>query len=782
VIRSALLAAALLGGAEVAARQAQRSAPPETSAVPRAEACAAAPLLRADSLFVLGRYWHAWRALPQVRATSRPPSADSVLLRAAVAEGMNRFTEAEDLLKRARGADSLPAALLLSARLDERAERWRAAELKYRRVLALRAAGEEARAAAARLAFVLERIGTRDSAIAAWRRAALTTPELADWFALRRAALETDTAVAFAAVSASRTPGATRSAQLFVAERRLDAGDMLGALDLFRRFGKPLDLARVEYALGRRAQARQRADSALFRDPGNILNPTAFLAATFLTARFDTLTVAENIAVSRAYRARGDHASAVRFAREAVTRGRFLRPDTSVQGWLELARLEAERRSLVAALRAVDSAAVRAGRRRAGLIGAVRVQALAAAERWNEADTLLAQLARVQAGDTNIARVLLQFADRDRAKGSTESERVRYALMVRRFPEAPATSAARFRLGLATYLEGRRDSALVLVHGVVRRDSARTLGPGPRFWAARLRLELGDTSAAADLRRLAAETPLAYYGVRAREVLGDTAFLADTVIPLPRPGTFPPARARERVRLLAALGFDLEARAEATGWVSEAGASPYVLMAAAQAAAEAGYARESIALGEAVRQRVGMVPGAARALFPLAYRSVIEGEAAELCLDPMLLAALIRQESRFDPRAVSKAGARGIGQVMPATGQQLATRLRLGPWDVALLFVPDFNLHLGARYIRDRMDRDSFPVYALLASYNAGPGRVGRWKSWPEYRDPDLFAERVSIAETRDYVRTVYASYVWYRYAWKSPSPAPVAPPSSPVP
>jgi len=70
----------------------------------------------------------------------------------------------------------------------------------------------------------------------------------------------------------------------------------------------------------------------------------------------------------------------------------------------------------------------------------------------------------------------------------------------------------------------------------------------------------------------------------------------------------------------------------------------------------------------------------------------------------------------------------------------------------------------------------------LLASYNAGPARVTRWKNWPEYGDPDLFAERVMISQTRDYVRTVYASYVWYRYAWAPPPVAPAEPPSPPLP
>jgi soluble lytic murein transglycosylase len=169
--------------------------------------------------------------------------------------------------------------------------------------------------------------------------------------------------------------------------------------------------------------------------------------------------------------------------------------------------------------------------------------------------------------------------------------------------------------------------------------------------------------------------------------------------------------------------------------------------------------------------------GVARSLLPFPYRGVIEAEGAERCLDPLLLAAIIRQESRFTPRAVSRAGARGISQVMPATGRELAQRLGIRSWDPDLLFVPDFNLHLGARFLADRFRVDSFPLYAAIAAYNAGSQRVDRWRRWPEFPDPDLFVERVAIPETRNYVKTVYASYQWYRRIYARPAAAaPLAP------
>jgi len=768
-----------LAASGLAALSLLAAAPPGAGAAD--DPCPLAAPLPTESLLAAGRYWHAARGLTPLRGTA-PLGADSALARARIAEGLNRFPESEAVLGRIRGTDSLPRVLMFAAAADERAERWRAAELKYRRVLARPGTLPAWRAAAPRLAFVLERAGPRDSAVAAWRRAAQLYPEIADWFGIRRAALESDTMMAYAGLTGARTPGAARSGQLLVAARRAALGNLIGALVIYQRFGTPLDIARVEYALGRTRVARDRADSVLMIDALNRYNPNGLLAATFLTQRFDSLTLTENILVSRAYRVRGDMRAAARFAREAVIRGRRLRPDTSVQGWLELARVAMDQHDLAAALHAIDSAGARAGRGRAGIIAAARVQALVAAGRLDAADSLLNQLSRAHPGDTAVARAILQFADRHRLKGEADPERARYRVMLARFPDAPATITARFRAGLARYAVGDRDSALALVADAARRDSSGALGLGPGYWEARLRFEAGDSAAARRLRAMAAAHPISFYGVRAREIIGDTSFLSDEVPPLPRMGSFPPARARDRIRLLASLGLDLEARAEAVGWASDSTVSVWVLMAAAQAAGDAGLARESIALGDAARARAGMVPGVARALFPYPFRSVIEAEADEHCVDPLLLAALIRQESRFDVRAVSVAGARGLGQIMPATGQEMAARSRLGPWDAALLFVPDFNLHLSARYVSDRLTQNGFPLYALLASYNAGPARVTRWKNWPEYGDPDLFAERVMISETRDYVRTVYASYVWYRYAWAPPPAAPAEPPPAPVP
>ncbi len=745
------------------------------------EACVARPVAQLDSALAYGQWWHAFRLTRPLPARPLRQPAAAVLVHARIAEGLGRWDAVDSLLRRASGGDSLPAFVALAARADEQGERWAAAADKYRRLLRLPRVDEPTRAAATvRLALNYERLGRFDSASAVWRRASQALPEIADWLALRRADHERDTVLAFATLAGMRSPGAERRAAVVLAERRLRAGNREGALEIFRRLTQPLDVARVEFMMGQRRTARARVDTLLFADP---TRPVGFLAATFLTQRFDSLSQAEYLAVSRAYRARGDLRSAERWAAAAT---RASRRDTSIGAWIELATVLSARRNHGDALRAVDSAAARAGTRRAALVGAARVRALLAADEADQADTLLSRLVRVHAPDTGLARVMVLFAGRNRARAQLLEEMRRYGELLRRFPDAPATNLARFRLGLIFYAADALDTAQLLLLEAAALDTARVLGIAPQFWQARVRAATGDSSAAADLRRIAVALPVTYYGVRARELLGESeAMVVDTALAPPRLGSFPPARARERIRLLAGIGFEADARAEAAGWLGDTAVTVHVLIAAAQAAADAGYAREAIWLGEAARQRAGLLPAIARVLFPIPHEAIIRGEADEHCVDPLLLAAIIRQESRFDPRAVSAVGARGMSQVMPATGRELAERLRIRDWDPDLLFVPDHNLHLGSRYLSDRLARDSFPVYAAVASYNAGPTRVRSWRRWPEFGDPDLFAERVAINETHDYVKVVYMSYLWYRrlYAPSPPAGEPAAPrPLAPYP
>jgi soluble lytic murein transglycosylase len=147
--------------------------------------------------------------------------------------------------------------------------------------------------------------------------------------------------------------------------------------------------------------------------------------------------------------------------------------------------------------------------------------------------------------------------------------------------------------------------------------------------------------------------------------------------------------------------------------------------------------------------------------FPLPYKAAIRREAARYRLDPAWVAAEIRAESVFDPRARSPANALGLMQVLPGTGMRVARTLGL-PWNGAeSLYDPDTSIRLGSAYLRQMLDTYGTPYFAI-AAYNAGPAPVARWQSQRPGMEPDFWIETISYRETRDYVARVLAFSVLY--------------------
>jgi soluble lytic murein transglycosylase len=152
-----------------------------------------------------------------------------------------------------------------------------------------------------------------------------------------------------------------------------------------------------------------------------------------------------------------------------------------------------------------------------------------------------------------------------------------------------------------------------------------------------------------------------------------------------------------------------------------------------------------------------------RAAFPLPWRDSVFREAQSNALDPYLLAALIRQESEWNPRAVSRARAYGLTQVLPATGRQLSRRVGLSRFTTASLYDPDVNLKLGTYYLRNVLQQHEGKWEHALASYNAGKTRTEQWLTWYKYREPAEFVETVPFTETRTYIQVVLRNADVYR-------------------
>jgi soluble lytic murein transglycosylase len=134
-------------------------------------------------------------------------------------------------------------------------------------------------------------------------------------------------------------------------------------------------------------------------------------------------------------------------------------------------------------------------------------------------------------------------------------------------------------------------------------------------------------------------------------------------------------------------------------------------------------------------------------------------------LDPHLVASIALEESAFNPLALSPAGARGLLQVMPATGAELARGLGIRPFDAKRLYEPALNLRLGCVYFRRLVDQLG-GVAPALAAYNAGATRAKRWEAAGDAADPERYVERIPVPVTRSYVKRILANVRLYRIAW----------------
>lgn len=158
-----------------------------------------------------------------------------------------------------------------------------------------------------------------------------------------------------------------------------------------------------------------------------------------------------------------------------------------------------------------------------------------------------------------------------------------------------------------------------------------------------------------------------------------------------------------------------------------------------------------------------------RVLYPTPYPDLVAEQSRTFGIDPRLLYALMRQESLFNPLATSWVGARGLGQVMPATGQGIAAQLGVSDFHIDDLYRPHVSIRFSAYYIAQQIAMMQGSIHAGLSAYNGGPGNAQRWAGGRTFvEDVDLFTEGIDYSETRNYVKLVYGYYRAYQelYSW----------------
>ena len=281
-----------------------------------------------------------------------------------------------------------------------------------------------------------------------------------------------------------------------------------------------------------------------------------------------------------------------------------------------------------------------------------------------------------------------------------------------------------------------------------------------RYWTGRAHESLGHGTRASDIYReiLAAEAD-DFYSRHARSRLGEST---EPALEIPDRPTepWPEDPLLERARWLNDLGLAELALHELDGQQAAADRRAFCAEKAV-VLANLDQRRDSIqslacafaALGKAHQ---GLVPKEAlRLYYPLDFRQIIEQRAEEQKLSAYLVFAMVRQESAFDSQARSWAGARGLMQLMPATGKEVAQRLGLR-YSIDKLNDPDFSIQLGTRYFRQVLDMFEGNEELALAGYNGGPYRIKKlWRQAGSNAELDRFVEGLSLEETKTYVKRI---------------------------
>ena len=399
----------------------------------------------------------------------------------------------------------------------------------------------------------------------------------------------------------------------------------------------------------------------------------------------------------------------------------------------------------------------------------------------------LALFAEVAAAgrDTEAAEALYQRArlleDLDRSPEAVDV----YRLVAARFPGHDAAAASLWRLGWLAWLKGDARAA--------GERWARLAGPGGSrvyrlaalYWTGRVREQLGErTEAGRSYREILMEAPRTYYGVlasgRASAVTGSAA--AEDTPAADAPAVLPaeplqavagdPAFAR--VELLRRLGLVEYAVEELEELTPRAAGDPARLYAFSSVFVQE--ARYHLALRIFRRFLAPLAatgdPALPRAFweifYPLAWRTEMTAAATAAGLDPYLVAAVVREESSYFPRAVSRSGARGLMQLMAGTAAPMAQVRGLAFRQGDLLDDPAHNLQIGARFLAGLVREFGDPRLAL-AAYNAGPKRLRQWWSTRRTDDVEAFIEQIPYDETRLYVKKVVLSWDEYRRLYGGP-------------
>ena len=611
------------------------------------------------------------------------------------------------------------------------------------------------------LARALDRRAFGDSAAASYLRAARHLPLVSDWLALRAAGATANASSRqrhYARVTAAVARARIAPTEAQARERWRDYA---GAARAYADMGERAQALRLRLMADPENASRTKIRSELFALlDGTPTASEARIAVTLADSSLGPLSPAEEIVVARAATTAG------LLARAAAGYARVQR------GGLEARDRHAYATVLSRLGRDADAAAEFARVPAASPLGAsaayLRAVSLLRAGRRADARSALRRVPQAFPRDsTVVAQSLYLLADLATDETEDRAARAVFLDLAQRFPASALAPSSLFHAGMIAYAAGSFDAAGRDFESLVQRYPESIDVTAARYWAGRSRERGGDrTRAVALWREVIASDPLSYYAMKSAARSGATAWrptpATDSVHTTPAL-----ARAVGRAAMLELLGMSTEEGFEYDAMAS-VGSSPDSLLAAAAALRERGEISRSMALARrALATSAPRDTRVLRLIHPLPFGDIIRSEATARRVDPALAAALIQQESSFNPRAASRAGALGLMQVLPSVGANIAKSQRISMFERVMLFQPDVNVRLGMTHL-DAMLRQYPRIEYALAAYNAGGSPVRRWRQKPGTDDPEVFVERIPYEETRDYVRILLRNQATYKllYGW----------------
>ena len=343
--------------------------------------------------------------------------------------------------------------------------------------------------------------------------------------------------------------------------------------------------------------------------------------------------------------------------------------------------------------------------------------------------------------------------------------------ILERYPAGRFAERAAWKAGWTAYREGRFTDALQYFDKGSAQFPRSDYRPSWLYWAGRAAQQAGDVETGiARLRLAATDYHNSYYGrlavTRLKETRGGT--IAPTLQKAPATVAIPTA---SRIATLLSVGLNRQAMDELLYAQRMWGDSPQLQATIALTHRRLGNVRAGInAMKRAYPQYLAaggerLPTEILQVIFPVDFWPLLQKYAKQRGLDPFVVAALVAQESNFDPVVRSHANAYGLMQILPSTGRQYARKLGVRPFSTRRLTEAEVNVRLGTQIFADTI-RKFGGVHFALAAYNAGDSRVSRWQREKPGLPQDEFIDDIPFPETQNYVKRILGTAEDYRYLY----------------